>query len=89
VSALVLGDPEYVRIMEESGWIDRAIRGDTDDPTPTTGKPAISSFSKSRGQLDTQQELDLLFFRIRTDIEGAYQMRAEFQQQMKDATKEK
>lgn len=84
ISALLLGDPEDVRLLEQSGWIDRAIRGGTDGPDGIKG-PTVSSFSESRGQLDSEQELNLLFFRIRTDIGGAYQVRAEFAQKMNDA----
>lgn len=84
ISALVLGDPEDVRIIEQSGWIDGAIRGDTTGPDGIKG-PTLSSFRKSRGNLDSEQELNLLFFMVRTGIEDTYQMRAEFQQKMNDA----
>lgn len=84
ISALLLGDPEDVQLLEQSGWIDRAIRGDTAGPEGIKG-PIVSSFSKSRGKLDSEQELNLLFLRIRLDIEGVYQVRAEFEQRMYDA----
>ncbi len=84
IDALVLGAPEDVRLLEQSGWIDRAIRGDTDSLGGIKG-PTVSSFSKSRGKLDSEQELNLLFFRIRTNIEDVYRTRAEFERKMNDA----
>ena len=85
VQRLALGTPDDLRTLGATDWIDRMIRGLQVEITPGKIKyPLVSSFSESRGQLDSQRDLDGLFFRIRSTIQNAYQKRSELQQMMKN-----
>ena len=86
VMSLVLGTPDDVRTLESTDWINQAIRGEERNIISPSGKinnVMINSFSKSRGRLDSVQELDTLFLRLTSVIENAYKLRAEFQQRIK------
>ncbi len=83
VRAIAIGTPEDLRRLESIDWQNRAARS---EDTFTTGiqLPLVNSFRHAQGQLDSEAELELLFFRIHSTIEDTYQMRAEFQQMMKN-----
>jgi hypothetical protein len=83
VRAIAVGTPEDLKILEASNWMERAIRGGTDTPKEIK-KPLFTSFTQAQGRLDSAEELDLLFIQLRTSIEGAYQIRAEFQDAMRN-----
>ncbi len=87
VVGLALGTPEDLKTLERTDWINRVIRGeqrDVTDPSTRIKYPMVNSFSKSRGQLNSEQEFELLFLGIRSSIEGTYNMRSEWQQSMKN-----
>ncbi|MBI5031805.1 MAG: hypothetical protein HZB51_14850 [Chloroflexi bacterium] len=83
VRAIAVGTPDDLRILEASNWVQRAIQGGTDTPN-NIKRPLFTSFVKTQGKVDSAQELDLLFFQLRSAIEGAYKIRAEFQDAMKN-----
>lgn len=85
VQSLALGNPDDLRTLGNTDWIDRMIRGMQAEIAPGKIKyPLVSSFSESQGQLNSQRDLDGLFFRIRSTIQNAYQKRGELQQMMKN-----
>lgn len=88
VMRLVLGRPDDVETLERSNWIGRILRGEDGDAVPIKN-PLVSSFGSSRGKLDSVEELDLLFSRITSAIQGAYQTRAEFRQSLNDLREER
>lgn len=87
IMSIAVGTPDDLKILRDTDWINRAIRGEELDVTrqnPKIKYPLVNSFNKSRGQLDSAQELNLLFLRINSVIEDAYKVRAEFQRMMKN-----
>lgn len=84
----VLGQPDDVETLERSNWIGRILRGE-DGGTVPIKNPLRTSFHSSRGKLDSVEELDLLFSRITSAIQGAYQTRAEFRQSLNDLREER
>lgn len=87
VSGLVLGQPDDVEKLEQADWLDQAIRdGVTDKPPVDDIKHlAITSFSKARGHLTSDEGLDELFIRLKLDIEGMYQTRMDYQKELENS----
>lgn len=85
VMRLAIGTPEDLRTFEESNWVQRSMSGEgVENTNRRINYPLGATFSKARGQLDTAQDLDLLLFQVKSTIEGAYKMRAEWQERIKE-----
>ncbi len=82
VQAFILAEPEDLKILRDFGWIDVQISGSTQQPD-SIKSPWRGSFSSAQGQLDTPEALTLFFQRLEERIKGAYEMRAEYQEQLK------
>jgi hypothetical protein len=78
--ALVLGRADEVEGIWGLDWIARVL--EDEEPTDNSVEDLlITSFGSGRGELATQQDLDLLFVRINSSIRDAYEMRADYLQQ--------
>ncbi len=77
VYSQVLGEPEDRARL--GAWLERLIQTG-DAYTPGIRRPLFSSFGKAIGRLDSDLELQLLWRRVRSTIEGAYALRAQFQE---------
>lgn len=85
-----MGPLEYVlvysQVLGEEGdrarlgdWLGRLIEGG-DSYAPGIQRPLFTSFGKAIGRLDSELEVQLLFRRLRTTIEAAYDLRAQFEE---------
>lgn len=83
VMSLVLGYPEDIKSQDRSDWINQLLRGG-DESTVPVKQPLINQFGGSRGRLDSEEELEVLFYRVNSSIQGAYETRAEFQRLLED-----
>lgn len=80
-SRLALGTPADRAKLEGKNWFERLLRGDEDPAAPDiVTQPMTVSAGASRGLLDTPDDVDFFFERLRMKIEGIYNTRAEFQQ---------
>lgn len=82
IQSIILGQPDDVKILEANDWIAKEISGET-EPLPGIQRPLVTSFGKARGELNAAEDLDLLFRKLRSQIEGAYESRAEYEQAVK------
>ncbi len=82
VSGLMLGHPDDMKTLTFNEWIDQLVKGD--EPPSGIQRPMVNTFTRARGTLASEEELDLLFNRVRNAIEGAYQTRADFQEALKN-----
>lgn len=76
-SAVLFATLEDRQIIEQNRWVERMIRG---EPDPSNGikYPTRSGMRLAQGNLNSMDELDLLFWQIRSTIQGTYEMRSEF-----------
>lgn len=80
VSSLILGHPDDIEKLEQANWLDQKIQNGAVEPAAgDITYPAITKFSKARGQLDSDEDLDFLFERLKLKIEGVHQTRVEYQ----------
>lgn len=77
VYSQVLGEPEDQARLGD--WLGRLIE-QGDSYTSGIRRPLFASFRKAIGRLDSEQEVRLLFRRLHTTIEGAYDLRAQFEE---------
>lgn len=79
IRAFAAGTPSDLDML--GNWIERRLNGD--DRLPDGIKyPLITSFSQSRGTLDSKPDVSLFLTRLTGSINEAYQVRAEFQESM-------
>ena len=78
VEAMILGQPEDIKIAEENNWLEKAISGEG-DPLEGIKYPLLRSSGSARGELNSIEDIDALFHNIRSRIEGAYRMRLEYE----------
>ena len=71
----VLGHPDDLDGL--GNWIDRIIQ-QGEDPQPNIMHPMVQTFGTSRGKLNSDADLDLLFTRLGYKIADIYQTRADF-----------
>lgn len=83
VKAFVLAQPEDLKILRDSQWIDRAISGSTEFPNGIQS-PLRSSFHKAQGEVQTPEGFALFFQRVEETIKGAYRVRAEYQNDLRE-----
>ncbi len=74
VYGLVLGHPDDLKDL--GNWVDQLIRGE--EPQQNITHPMIQTFGTSRGELNSDADLDLLFTRLGNSIADVYQTRADF-----------
>lgn len=74
-SGLVLGHPDDVDSLGD--WIARLREGK--EPTTSVQHPMVTSFRSARGELNTEEEVELLFTRLESAIRGNYETRSDFQ----------
>lgn len=74
-SGLVLGHPDDVDSLGD--WITRLREGK--EPTMPVQHPMATSFRSARGEVNTEEEVELLFTRLESAIRGNYETRSDFQ----------
>lgn len=79
VSSYIFGEPEDIKKLEDSDWINRYINDDDQTPPNDIKNPLTFSVSKERGELNSNDDLDLLVLRVKSHIEGFYQAKKEMQ----------
>ncbi len=72
--SLVQGDPGDVSLLGD--WIDKYLQGD-DTPVSGIQHPLFTVFTSTRGNLDSQTDIDVLFYNMFSSIKGAYDTRSE------------
>jgi hypothetical protein len=68
-------------LLVDTALFDAITSEDTEDTdnSPDLKYPLVSSFRKARGELNSKDDLDLLFLKLKSEIEDAYQTRQEIQ----------
>lgn len=86
ISSLVLAQPDDAEKLEQADWLNRAIsEGMTGKPPVDLEHPATTSFRRARGELTSDEELDGLFFRLQSNIEGNHQAREDYQKELENS----
>jgi hypothetical protein len=86
VMSLILGSPDDIGAQDRNDWILQLLHGG-DEGTVSVKQPLINQFSGSRGRLDSEEELEVLFHRVNLSIQGAYETRAEFRRLVENLEK--
>ena len=73
---MVLGRPDEINNLGD--WITRLRNGQA--PSPPVEHPMVMTFRSARGEVNTEEDIDLLFARLNSAIRGIYETRAEFQE---------
>jgi len=77
VQLLWLGQSEDLQKYEASNWLEQQIGGNN-TPLDDIQGPVITSFSKSIGEVNSENDMRILFSRISSGVEHAYAQRAEY-----------
>lgn len=77
VQVLWLGQPDDLEKYEASGWLAQQIEGNN-LPVDDIQGPVITSFSKSIGEVGSEDSIKILFSGIVSGVEYAYAQRAEY-----------
>ena len=82
MQGIVLGQPDDLEIVEASHWIAKEISGES-EPLSGIQYPLVTSFGKAQGELNSPEDLRLLFRYLMSQIEYTYETRAEYKQSLK------
>lgn len=83
ITYLLLADPNDLKAIEqEYNWLEELTNNDDDDgpfAAVITNHPMIWSFEESRDELYTPHNVEMMFWRIATSVEGVYKKRGEYE----------
>lgn len=82
VTYLLLADPDDLRAIEqEYNWLEELTNNDDNGPFAAviTNHPMVWSFAEGRDALYTPHNVEMMFWRIATSVEGVYKKRGEYE----------
>ena len=79
----IIGQPSDVQKMEDSNWLNRMLAGNSEGVLDIKS-PLARSVGQSRGNLISDQDIEVFFLRLTSKIEGLYRTRADYQKAIKE-----